>query len=291
MSWSSAPSAGALLLLSLALAVLPGTMAGAMCRLRRLSLPALRRGQGDPAVTGSAVGPRAGSAQRRALLFATLSVAAVLVTVPSVAGGIAAVAVAAGAYILLRVLDPSVAIARRGGWTALIPWPGRGAMRGAEADPSLPFAIDLLAVCLRAGMPTSTALRSVAAILSDGDRPERGSAVAPAEPSAPAVLARVAAASELGSEPAAAWQDWLAHPTYGPLARAMVVTGESGSAVAGRLEAVSQNQRSAAGQQAMARAQRTGVLLMAPLGLCFLPAFVCLGVVPVIVGIAGRVFG
>jgi hypothetical protein len=30
---------------------------------------------------------------------------------------------------------------------------------------------------------------------------------------------------------------------------------------------------------------------MAPLGLCFLPAFVCLGVVPVVVGIAKGVFG
>ncbi|MDQ3055153.1 MAG: type II secretion system protein F, partial [Actinomycetota bacterium] len=39
------------------------------------------------------------------------------------------------------------------------------------------------------------------------------------------------------------------------------------------------------------RAQRAGVALMAPLGLCFLPAFVCLGVVPVVVGIASRVFG
>ena len=105
------------------------------------------------------------------------------------------------------------------------------------------------------------------------------------------MLARVAAACELGSEPAAAWQDWLGHPVYGRLARALVVTGESGSAVAGRLETVAQQLRTAEGQQTMARAQRAGVLLMAPLGLCFLPAFVCLGVVPVVVGIAGRVFG
>jgi hypothetical protein len=29
------------------------------------------------------------------------------------------------------------------------------------------------------------------------------------------------------------------------------------------------------------------VLIAGPLGLCFLPAFVCLGIVPVIVGLAG----
>ncbi|MCW2777557.1 MAG: hypothetical protein JWN17_1282, partial [Frankiales bacterium] len=41
--------------------------------------------------------------------------------------------------------------------------------------------------------------------------------------------------------------------------------------------------RSAAEQ----RARRAGVLAVAPLGLCFLPAFVLLGVVPVVVGLAG----
>jgi hypothetical protein len=29
---------------------------------------------------------------------------------------------------------------------------------------------------------------------------------------------------------------------------------------------------------------------MAPLGLCFLPAFVCLGVVPTVIGLAGGAF-
>jgi hypothetical protein len=33
------------------------------------------------------------------------------------------------------------------------------------------------------------------------------------------------------------------------------------------------------------------VLISGPLGLCFLPAFVCLGIVPVIAGLAGRVLG
>ena len=30
---------------------------------------------------------------------------------------------------------------------------------------------------------------------------------------------------------------------------------------------------------------------VAPLGLCFLPAFVCLGIVPVVIGLAGEVLG
>ena len=38
------------------------------------------------------------------------------------------------------------------------------------------------------------------------------------------------------------------------------------------------------------RAQRAGIGVLAPLGLCFLPAFVCIGVVPIIVGLAGDIF-
>ena len=38
------------------------------------------------------------------------------------------------------------------------------------------------------------------------------------------------------------------------------------------------------GQQA---AERAGVLAVGPLGLCFLPAFVLLGVVPVVAGLVG----
>lgn len=50
----------------------------------------------------------------------------------------------------------------------------------------------------------------------------------------------------------------------------------------------------AAGLRALAidraeiRAQRAGVLITGPLGLCFLPAFFCLGVVPVVIGLADQ---
>ncbi|MCU1692975.1 MAG: hypothetical protein JWM64_2066, partial [Frankiales bacterium] len=45
--------------------------------------------------------------------------------------------------------------------------------------------------------------------------------------------------------------------------------------------------RASATARAEQRARRAGVLAVAPLGLCFLPAFVLLGVVPVVVGLAG----
>jgi pilus assembly protein TadC len=44
--------------------------------------------------------------------------------------------------------------------------------------------------------------------------------------------------------------------------------------------------RSEADAVATARAERAAVMVAGPLGLCFLPAFVCLGVLPVVVGLA-----
>jgi hypothetical protein len=38
-----------------------------------------------------------------------------------------------------------------------------------------------------------------------------------------------------------------------------------------------------------AAAQRASVLIAGPLGLCYLPAFLCLGIVPVVAGLAGDV--
>jgi hypothetical protein len=44
--------------------------------------------------------------------------------------------------------------------------------------------------------------------------------------------------------------------------------------------------RSEAADLAHAAAERGSVLIAGPLGLCYLPAFVCLGIVPVVAGLA-----
>jgi pilus assembly protein TadC len=49
--------------------------------------------------------------------------------------------------------------------------------------------------------------------------------------------------------------------------------------------------RHSAADSATAAAERASVLIAAPLGLCYLPAFVCLGIVPVVAGLAGDVLG
>ena len=40
-----------------------------------------------------------------------------------------------------------------------------------------------------------------------------------------------------------------------------------------------------------AAAQRASLLIAGPLGLCYLPTFLCLGIVPVVAGLAGDVLG
>lgn len=76
-----------------------------------------------------------------------------------------------------------------------------------------------------------------------------------------------------------------------PAARALSRAADGGAPVAAavaRLAAEARLDARARGEQA---ARRVGVVAVAPLGLCFLPAFVLLGVVPVVVGLAAPLLG
>jgi pilus assembly protein TadC len=56
----------------------------------------------------------------------------------------------------------------------------------------------------------------------------------------------------------------------------------------GRLAADARADRARA---ATARARRAAVAVTAPVGLCFLPAFIAIGVLPVVIGLAGGALG
>lgn len=60
----------------------------------------------------------------------------------------------------------------------------------------------------------------------------------------------------------------------------------SGSALAQGISDLAEQVRHEVAQAANAAAGRASVLIAGPLGLCFLPAFVCVGVVPVVIGLA-----
>ena len=144
---------------------------------------------------------------------------------------------------------------------------------GPAVVADLPLALDLLAACLLGGASISEAVRAVAAALS-GPCGER--------------LERVAAALAVGSTPA---QAWVAlgddrGPT-GAAARALARAADGGAPVAIGVQRVAEEVRREAAGRAESAARRAGVLSVAPLGLCFLPAFMLVGVVPAVVGLAG----
>ncbi|WP_433267511.1 type II secretion system F family protein [Actinosynnema sp. CS-041913] len=142
-------------------------------------------------------------------------------------------------------------------------------------DPfALPAAWDLLAATLRAGLPVATAVRAVLAGVPPG----------PAEH-----LRKVGDLLALGADTQTAWTAALNHPDTAPLARAARRSARSGAALAGAVADLAADLRSHLADQSESRAQRAAVLVAGPLALCFLPAFLCLGVLPVVIGLAGQV--
>jgi hypothetical protein len=157
-------------------------------------------------------------------------------------------------------------------------WLGRGGGSTARDEAGilaeLPVACDLLAVCLEAGVPPGAALSAVGGAVAE---PLRAS------------LREVAGRYRLGADPSGAWAGSPA--ALQGLARAMVRAGASGSTVVPALRSLAAELRTSSRSRTDAAVRRAGVWVLAPLGACFLPAFVCLGVVPLVLGIARGVFG
>ncbi len=77
-------------------------------------------------------------------------------------------------------------------------------------------------------------------------------------------------------------------PGAQPLARCLERALASGAPAAGPVARLAAGLRADQARTAAARAQRAQVLITAPVGLCFLPAFLAVGVAPVVIGLAAR---
>lgn len=132
---------------------------------------------------------------------------------------------------------------------------------------------DLLSACLCAGMPIPTAVRASAST---------------APPDVERILLRSADLLALGADPVDAWQQARDCPDTAELARAACRAARAGTALADVPSSLAQRARDETNDRAHSRAQRAGVLMAGPLCLCFLPAFLCLGVIPVVLGLAGQ---
>jgi len=73
-------------------------------------------------------------------------------------------------------------------------------------------------------------------------------------------------------------------PEFAAVGRLCSRAAVTGAAVAAELHRVAAAQRTALDTSRRRRLQRASVWLVLPLGLCFLPAFVLVGVVPLVVG-------
>ncbi|MFC8283923.1 type II secretion system F family protein [Streptomyces cyaneofuscatus] len=153
-----------------------------------------------------------------------------------------------------------------------LPGPGESREEQAAIAGQLPLAADLLAACIAVGAGPREAAEAVGESIGGpiGDR-----------------LARVAAEIRLGGEPAEAWGRLGVIPGAGPLARCLHRAGSTGAPAAEPVSRLAEAMRAEQAGAAVARAQRAGVLITAPVGLCFLPAFLAVGVAPVIIGLAG----
>lgn len=99
-----------------------------------------------------------------------------------------------------------------------------------------------------------------------------------------ALLADVARLSALGAPPEDAWSTALRDPNWSPIARAVIRAHHSGAALTEVFNRVASELRRDLRTTAEAAAARASVKAVLPLGICFLPAFLLVGVVPVIAG-------
>lgn len=238
----------AVLLLTAALLVLGGRPGGERLRVLLEAAPG--------AVPGAAPGGATPLLRAEWAVVGTVAATALAGTV----GGVAAGVVAA-----LACIAAGVVLARR-----------TAAGAGPDGDPGsgdLAGGWELLAVCLEAGLPVATAVSAAAGPLGGPTG---------------AGLRRVSGLLELGADPAQAWGTVQEVAALAAFARAAGRSAGTGAALARVARAEGQRLRAELLDSAQARAQRAAVLITGPLGLCFLPAFLVLGIAPVVLGLAGE---
>jgi Flp pilus assembly protein TadB len=134
---------------------------------------------------------------------------------------------------------------------------------------SVPHAVDLMAACLAVGLSPAAALDQITAAV-DGPLAEE--------------LAGVTARLGVGVDPVTVWRDLAQHPQLGGLGRAVARAVDSGASVSDAMSRLAEDLRRSARAEVETQARSVGVKAALPLGVCLLPAFVLVGVVPLVAG-------
>ena len=138
-----------------------------------------------------------------------------------------------------------------------------------------PEAAELLAATLASGAPIRRAIGSVAAAIH--------------KPIAQ-VLGTVASALDLGASVDEAWTLADPHGLLGDLAAGFRRSARSGAPLADVLSGVAGDLRRRHRQSVEVQARIAGVRAIAPLAVCFLPAFLLVGAVPIVASFATGLF-
>jgi len=147
--------------------------------------------------------------------------------------------------------------------------PGSARRRREAVRRGLPEALDMIKACVRAGQP----LRNAVSLVSRAVGP-------PLADSFDAVIRGVS----VGMPDTQAWQVLCDDPVMGALARDMARSAAWGTSVIDLLDQHGADLRRELRQDALTAAKAVGTSAVLPLGLCYLPAFILLGVVPLIAG-------
>lgn len=197
-------------------------------------------------------------------------------TLPPLLRALAGIAAATAALLLVPGVSGLVA----GAVLGPAAWVGSGFVRRRvdvrDAVEQLPGALEFLAVALDAGQPMVRAVEAVAAV----SRAPTGT-----------VLAEVAARLALGQTPQDAWAQLRGDPVWGRVAADVARAERSGTALADLLRIHADDARRERDDEALKAARKVGVKSVIPLMLCFLPAFILVGVVPIIAGLLKGFFG
>ena len=138
-----------------------------------------------------------------------------------------------------------------------------------RCERDLPLALDLAAACLVGGAPLATALGEVARAIGG-----------PLAQQLDVVIKQL----QLGADPVVTWR------TLGPgeelkrVGQALARSSRAGSVSAQVLQSMARESRQRSRLEGQARARQVAVRTAGPLGLCFLPAFVLLAIIPAVYG-------
>ncbi|TNM68031.1 hypothetical protein FHN55_08365 [Streptomyces sp. NP160] len=195
---------------------------------------------------------------------------------------------AAGVMVGLAVL---VLPGRPRAWSSGRAGPRRTSGHGAAAEVDPPLVLDLVAAVVSAGAPPAAAVRSVAGVLREAGGPGAAAVAAALEAVAGGAPARGGpSARGPGGPPDTRTGAALAEAVTA-LQRCLWIAEQTGAPVAALLGSAAAELRRRRRRAAALAAARLGVRVVAPLGLCTLPAFGLLAVVPVLLSLGRGLLG